>query len=418
MVTRATDTERPPGTEEVLPLAGIRILDLTHALAGPFATMILGDLGADIIKVESPRGDMTRTTPPLYINGMSLYFLTQNRNKRSVVINLKDEKGKEIFADLVRVADVVIYNFSHGVVDRLEIDHHTLVQINPQLITCSITGFGVRGPEANRPAVDLVVQAMAGAMSLTGEQGRPPVRCGVPTGDLSAGLYAVVGILAALQRRETTGRGSQVETSLFHSQLSLLNYSANYTLATGEILPPMGTRHINNAAAEAFPTSDGWVAIDASFDHHFAKLCDTIGRPSYRGDPRFIDRKNRVKNRDELTRLIAAETCLHPTVHWLSALGAMEIPCGPVNSVSDAIQHPQAQAYESLRSIPYEDRTFQALATPLWFGGATEQPMAAPPRLGEHTASVLRETLQYSENEISELVDIGAIVTCEQKRKG
>lgn len=235
------------GSEQVpttsLPLSGIRIIDATHALAGPFATMILADMGADVVKVEPPGGCETRRGNH-EIDGTSLFFLENNRNKRSIVINLKSEHGRNVFYDLVRTGDVVIYNFSPGVAERLKIDHETLSKINSQIVTCSVTGFGDRGQLAKARAMDLVVQSTAGAVSITGEPGHPPVKAGVPTADLSTGLYSCIGILSALRDRDRTGRGLKVETSLFHSQLTLLNPIGPYALFTGQAPGQVGNRDL------------------------------------------------------------------------------------------------------------------------------------------------------------------------------
>lgn len=392
------------------PLSGVRILDLTHALAGPFATMILGDLGAEVLKVERPAGDLTRTTPPLYVNGMSLFFLANNRNKKGLVLDLKQAGGREIFYDLTRVSDVVVYNFSPGVARRLGIEHERLAEINPDIITCDITGFGSTGPEASRPALDLIVQAAAGALSITGEPGRPPAACGVATGDLSTGLHACIGILAALRYRSTAGRGIKVETSLFHSQLTLLNYEASFTAFTGESPGPQGSEHLGNAASQAFETSDGWIVIDAGFDHHFVSLCAAIGRPEVGRDPRYRSRLGRVRHRDELRTLIAAAIRTGTTEAWFRDLGMRNIPCGPVNNVAEALTDPQAMEYRAVRPVPFEETEIETLATPLWFDESIDQPLCGPPELGEHTMEVLRSVLGYDEPRIRAAIEEGAVL--------
>lgn len=392
-----------------LPLAGLRILDLTQALAGPFATMILADLGADVVKVESSAGDVTRTSPPHYVDDVSVYFLANNRNKRGIVIDLKHPDGLAVFYELVGRVDVVVYNFAPGVADRLKIDHASLERVNPRIVTCDMTGFGRRGPEADRRAVDLIVQAMAGGMSITGEPGRPPVRAGVPTADLSTGLYAVIGILAACAAREKTGRGMRVATSLFHAQLSLLNYVAAYFLRSGDVPAPVGSGHPGTVPSQVFETVDGYVAVDAGFDKHFEALCDAIGRPELARDPKFDVRRQRNLHRGELIPMLAEAMRARPTREWLAELDARGIPCGPVNDVGAAVRSPQAAAYGAVREIPFGGETVEALATPLWFDDAPPPPATAPPTLGQHTADVLRDLLGYGPERVAALAAAGAI---------
>ncbi|MFC3337133.1 CaiB/BaiF CoA transferase family protein [Paracandidimonas soli] len=386
-----------------LPLSGVRILDLTQALAGPFATMILADLGAEVIKIESPSGDLTRTTPPHIIQGTSLYFLTNNRNKRGMMLDLKDANALEAFYDLCKVADVVIYNFSEGVVDRLKIDADTLRAINPELIVCNMTGYGRKGPDARRRAVDPIVQSLAGAVSITGVPGGEPVRAGVATADLSTGLYAAIGVLAALHGRSQTGKGSSVEASLFHSQLSLLNYVATYCAHSGEIPQPVGSGHPGTVPSQVFRTADGWVTIDAGFDRHFQTLCRILDKEHLSKDPRFITRQMRARNRGELLPTLVAEIEKRTTGEWVRILDEAGIPCGKVNNVKEALESPQSEAYHSLRDVEYRGERVKVLATPVWFEGDSLHPVNPPPELGEHTAEILQSLLGYDEARINAL---------------
>nr|WP_268912050.1 CoA transferase [Leucobacter soli] len=390
-----------------LPLAGVRVLDLTHALAGPFATMILGDMGAEIIKIESPKGDLTRTTPPIYLDGTSLYFISNNRNKKSVLLDLKSEVGKAAFNDLVAAADAVIYNYSNGVARRLGIEHDDLAAINPNIITVSITGFGEEGPEADRPAVDLIAQALSGAMSITGEPGGEPVRSGVPTADIPAGMYACIGLLAGLHARRELGHGLRVDTSLFHAQLSLLNYEASLTKYTGVEIGPQGSGHTGNALAQAFRTSDGWLVIDAGFNHHFKQLCRLIGIPEAAENPRWQEREGRRQDRVELTRMVQDVLATQTTKHWHGILAPEGILCAPVNGVLDALDHPQSKAYSATRPLSFEDNTVEVLTTPLWFDKQTEHPMQDPPGLGEHTREILTTVLGYDEERVERVLREG-----------
>lgn len=391
------------------PLTGVRIIDASQALAGPSASMLLGDLGAEIIKVEPPAGDITRVSPPHFIAGESLYFLANNRNKRSVVIDLKTVDGRAVLRDLARIADVVFYNYSPGVARRLGLDHETMAQVNPRIITCSITGLGETGPLARRPLVDVVAQAAAGAMSITGEADRPPVRAGIATADLSTGLYAAVGILAALHRRELTGRGSRVETSLFHSQLSLLNYHAAFARYSGVAPKRIGSAHIGHAVYGVFRTADGWVTIDAGFDHHFRGLCRAMGMPELAEDPKFALDRSRNQHRQELLPILDAELRKAYTREWCARLDAEGVPAGPVNDVLEALEHPQAAEYESVRRLAFDDTEVDVLASPLWFDGGNTHRMGSPPRLGEHTIEVLQDLLGYGRDQIDRLVASGAV---------
>lgn len=383
------------------PLAGVRILDLTQALAGPFATMILGDLGAEVIKVEPPSGDLTRNTPPHMVEGTSLYFLTNNRNKRSVVLDLKSPAALQAFYDLARISDVVVYNFSEGVADRLKIDAATLLSLHPRLVVCNMTGYGRRGPDAKRKAVDPIIQSLAGAVSITGLPGSEPVRAGVATGDLSTGLYAVIGVLAGLLQRAQTGNGTSVEASLFHSQLSLLNYVASYCAWSGQIPGPVGSGHPGTVPSQVFRTSDGWVTIDAGFDRHFRTLCEVLGRLKLADDPRFATRLARAKHRHELLPTLIEDVGRRPTDYWIRALDAAGIPCGKVNNVAEAMASPQSAEYHAVRETRYRGTAVKVLATPLWFDGTVEHPMRSPPELGQDTSAVLKELLGYDDAAIA-----------------
>jgi len=383
------------------PLAGVRILDLTQALAGPFATMILGDLGADVIKIEPPAGDLTRTTPPHAVEGTSLYFLTNNRNKRGVVLDLKVPEALAAFYALADRSDVVIFNFSEGVADRLKIDAATLRARNPRLIVCNMTGYGRRGPDARRRAVDPIVQSLAGAASITGLPGSEPVRAGVATADLSTGLYAAIGVLAALHERDRTGRGSSVEASLFHSQLSLLNYVGTYCAYSGEIPQPVGSGHPGTVPSQTFRTADGWITVDAGFDRHFRALCSVIGAPSLADDPRYANRQMRARNRAALLPTIVEAIAQRTTSDWIETLDAAGIPCGKVNNVAEALSSPQSEAYRAVREVRYRGTDVKVLATPLWFDDDIEHPLAPPPELGQDTHGVLRTLLGYDDAAIA-----------------
>lgn len=392
-----------------LPLKGVRIIDVTQALAGPFAAMILGDLGAEIIKVERPTGDPTRGTPPHYVDGESLYFLANNRNKRSIGINLKSKRGREVFYDLVRHGDAVFYNYSPGVAARLGMDHDSLEKINPRVITCSITGFGERGSRAKRPLVDVVAQSLTGAMSVTGEEGRPPVRAGFATADLCTGLYGAIGILSALAGRQTTGKGMKVETSLFHAQLSLLNYHAAFSRFTGVPAKRLGSAHAGHAVHGAFKTQDGWITIEAAFNKHFHGVCRVIGMPEMIDDPKYVDDRTRNLHRTELLPILEQAFLRRKTADLYEALDKEGVPVGPVNNMLEAVEHPQAVEYGAIRPLSFENSKVDVLTTPLWFNGVHEHPMKSPPVMGADTVDILRNMLSYDAATVDRLLAEGAV---------
>lgn len=392
-----------------LPLKGIRIIDATHALAGPFGTMILGDLGAEIVKVEPPGGCPTRQTAPHDVEGTSLFFLCNNRNKRSIVVNLKHDEGREVFYDLVRNADAVVYNFAVGVAHRLKIDHESLVRVNPKIVSCSITGYGSHGPEAQRPAMDLVVQAGAGTVSITGENGRPPVKAGVPIADLSTGLYACLGIVSALRARDVTGKAQKVEASLFHSQLSLLNPMGPYALYSGETPISQGARDESVAPSQAFEAKDGWITLMVASDRHFEGLCAALEKPDLLKDPRFANRPLRMTNRDDICPIVAKEIKKRTKSEWIERLVGNGVACSAINTVPEALAHPQAKEYKSVRTISFQDHEIDVLSTPLWFNDELEPPIEDPPRMGEHTVEILRGILGYDDGKIDKLMKDGAL---------
>jgi crotonobetainyl-CoA:carnitine CoA-transferase CaiB-like acyl-CoA transferase len=392
-----------------LPLKGIRIIDATHALAGPFGMMILGDLGADIIKVEPPGGCPTRQTAPYEIDGTSVFFLCNNRNKRSIVINLKDKEGLRVFYELVRRSDAVVYNFAAGVADRLKIDHEALKTINPQIVTCNITGYGSHGPEANRPAMDLVVQAGAGTVSITGEPGRPPVKAGVPIADLSTGLYACLGLVAALRARDETNQAQKVEASLFHSQLSLLNPMGPYALYSGEVPVSQGARDESVAPSQAFEAKDGWITLMVASNRHFEGLCTAMERRDLIDDPRFLSRPLRMTNRDLICPIVAEEIKKKTKAEWIKLLVENGVACSAINNVAEALEHPQAVEFKSVRKANFQGHEIPVLSTPLWFNDDLEPPIKDPPNKGEHTFEILQEILGYEPKRISELVQSGAL---------
>ncbi len=399
------------------PLADVRVLDLTRVLAGPFGTLLLGDLGADVIKVEAPdRGDDVRTIPP-FKNGLSHYFLAVNRNKRSVVIDLKHREGREVLLDLVAQSDVVVENFRPGVLDRLGLGYEALAQRRADVILCSISGFGATGPLSDRPSFDLVTQALTGVMSVTGEEGRPPVKLGLPIGDQSGGLFGSIAILAALSERHATGRGQWIDLSLYDCVISLLGYLAEIYFYTGESLGPVGSGHHSIVPYGAFECQDGrYVILALHTGVFYRKFCQLIGREDLTTDQRFHNTTERRKNKAELTAIVAEIMRQKPLNEWLEILEAGDIPSAPVHTVAEALQDPHTLARGMVRTLN-DPRAgpVQVLGRPIKLPLRQEPELRPPPELGEHTAEVLSGLLGYGPERIEALREAGAIQLAQEQ---
>jgi len=397
------------------PLSSLRILDLTHMLSGPYAGMILADLGAETIKVEPPQGEGTRellsSDPRNSVDGMGAYFLTLNRNKQSVAIDLKSEAGRAVFYDLVKQVDVVLDNFAVGVAQRLAIDFAALSKHNPRIITCSITGFGSDGPGASRPAFDQVVQAMGGGMSITGTDASQSVRAGIPIGDLGGGMFAVMGILAAVVERNVSGQGQHVDVSMLDCQVSMLNYMATMYLLSGENPAPIGNSHFVHVPYNTFTTADGLVVIAVIRDQFWASLvelldCDELRKPEYAKQPGRLADKAAIER--VLNRLLSQQ----PTAHWLAAFNAARIPCAPVNRFDQALSDPQVLHRNMVVEVDLgEGSKYRTTGNPIKLSRTTAETFTPPPGIGQHTAAVLGELLGYSAEHIDTLVEQGAIRT-------
>ncbi len=394
------------------PLEGVRVLDLTTLLAGPYGSMILADLGADVIKIEIPgKGDLVRSMPPHFVGETSAYFFAFNRNKRGLALNLKDEEGYRVFLELVKRSDVVFDNFRPGVLERLRIGHEVLKEVNPRIICASVTGYGLTGPDKDKPALDLIIQARGGVMSFTGEPDRPPVRMGVPMGDIGGGAFVAHGILAALYRRERTGVGQKVDVSLLDCQLYLASYRAQYYLSGGEVARPMGTGHASAVPIGAYRCGDGgWLVLDAILPHFWGALCEALGHPEWREDPKLSGRAERLANRayvdEKLNEVFATNTARH----WIARLEAEGVPSGPIQTIDEALDDPQIRAREMVVEIDHPElgpiKTFN---TPIKMEGTWGAKPSPPPLVGEHSGEVLREVLEMSEAEIARLRERGAI---------
>lgn len=389
------------------PLEGIRILDLTHMLSGPYAGMILADLGAETIKVEPLSGEGTRALlakdPRHSFKGMGAYFLTLNRNKQSVCIDLKNEQGLAVFHDLVREADVVLDNFSAGVPQKLKIDYPNLALINPRIITCSVSGFGQDGPNYLRPAFDQVVQGIGGGMSITGDNADNPTRAGIPIGDLGGGMFAVMGVLAALQARHSKGHGQHVDISMLDCQISMLNYMATMHLLSGENPEPLGNGHFVHVPYNRYRTADGFIIITVIFDSFWDNLVNLLGVDALR-DPKYKTQPARLADKALIDGILNEVLGTQSTAYWVEQLSAVRVPCAPVNRFSDALADPQVRHRKMVVDIPHpQGGTVEAPGNPIKLSADNEDSYSAPPLLGEHTEAVLARVLGYDPARIAAL---------------
>ncbi|MCI0548984.1 MAG: CoA transferase [Candidatus Rokubacteria bacterium] len=371
-------------------LDGLRVIDQTQVMAGPFCSMLLADMGAEVIKVEPPAGDPTRRTGPMATPTVSAAFLAVNRNKRGLTLDLKQPEGVEILKQLVATADVLVENYRPGVARRLGVDHDTLSRVNPRLVYCSISGFGQTGPYADRGGYDLIAQGMSGIMSATGTEGGGPVKVGVPVADLGAGLFAVLGILCALRARRITGRGQLVDTSLFEAGVALSQWEATEYWYTGQVPKPLGTAHRLNAPYQAFRASDGFFTVGAANEKLWPLFAGLLGLSALTEDPRFLRVGDRVRNRAELERLVEAVTRHRTRAHWLERSEAAGIPAGPIYSVPEAHADPQAQARHMVQECAHpEAGPTRALGNPVKLSKTPATLRKAAPRLGEDTDAIL-----------------------------
>ena len=393
-------------------LEGIRVLDLTQVLFGPFATMLLSDLGAEVIKIERPDvGDIARGNGPV-VRGQSTYFLSLNRGKKSVTLNLATEEGVELFLNLVRNADVLVQNFKPGTMEKMGLSYERVREYNPRIIYVSGSGFGQDGPYAGKPAFDVIIQAMGGVMSITGEEGGPPIRPGVSYGDIAAGLFLCIATLAALQERHTSGEGQLVDISMLDCQVAVQENAFVRYLNTGEIPRAIGTRHPVITPFQAFQTRDGniAVALRGGIKDQWPLFCAAIDRVDIIDDPRFIDGWSRTQNYKALEPIMAAAMKTKTTGEWVEELEKVGIPCGPVNTIDQAASDPQITGRNMFIDIRHPTAgTFKVVNSPFKFSRTHYTVERSSPKLGEHTQEVLSQLAGMTQDEINRLRDSGII---------
>jgi formyl-CoA transferase len=386
------------------PLEGILVVDLSRVLAGPYCTMMLGDLGADVIKIESPEGDDTRQWGPPYAGGESAYYLCANRNKKSVVLDLKNDGARQVLLDLVRRADILVENFRVGTMQRWGLDYQRLREVNPRLIYAAITGYGQTGPYSSRAGYDFIAQAEGGLMSIIGDTDGQPMKVGVAIVDISAGLFTATAILAALHEREKSGEGQYVDVALLDSQVAwLANVASNY-LISGQRPERYGNAHANIVPYETFKTQDGYIAIGVGNDRQWQRFCEVLGESEWAAEARFATNPKRVENRTVLLAMINAVTLRRDRAAWCRLLQEAGVPCGPINSIDQVFSDAQVLHREMEVEIPHPTAGKVKLAGfPYKLSRTPAAISLHPPLLGEHTETVLRDLLGYSPEQITDL---------------
>ncbi|PZP93777.1 MAG: CoA transferase [Variovorax paradoxus] len=403
-------------------LAGIRVLDLSRVLAGPWAAQLLGDLGAEVVKVERPgAGDDTRTWgPPFVRDGQgapttdAAYYLCTNRNKRSITVDMQTPAGQRLLQELAQQSDVVVENFKTGSLAQYGLDWATLSALNPRLVYCSITGFGQTGPYAQRAGYDFLIQGMGGLMSITGQPdgapGAGPMKVGVALTDILTGLYAANAIQAALHARARTGRGQHIDLALLDVGVACLGNQAMNYLHSGQAPQRMGNAHPNTVPYQDFPTADGHMILATGNDGQYARFCAAAGHPEWASDPRFVRNTDRLQHRDVLIPLLRSATVQRTTADWIALLEKAGVPCGPINTIADVFADPQVRARGLQMAMPHAAGADVALvANPIRLSDTPVQYREAPPQLGQHTRAVLHDVLHMSEKDIDELQQKGAL---------
>jgi crotonobetainyl-CoA:carnitine CoA-transferase CaiB-like acyl-CoA transferase len=402
------------------PLAGLRVFDLTRILAGPSCTQMLGDLGADVIKVEIPgKGDDTRRFAPPYLKDAdgnntpeAAYFASANRNKRSITLDLTTEEGQALARKMIAKSDILVENFKFGGLAKYGLGYDQLKDEFPGLVYCSITGFGHTGPYAKRPGYDVLIQAMGGFMSVTGDPDGEPQKAGIPIADLMAGMYAAVSICAALRHREVTGEGQHIDIGMLDTTTAMLSIQAMNYLATGNNPPRLGNQHPNIVPYQVFPTADGNIILACGNDAQFQRFCEFAGRTDICENERYATNSARLENRDELTDLLTPIIQAHPSKHWLEGLEARSVSCGPINTIEQVFHDPQVLARDmkiGMKHAATGEAEIDLVGSPIKMSGTGVSYRHAPPVLGQHTEEVLAEVLGMDAAEVAKLREKGTI---------
>ena len=393
------------------PLEGIRVVDLTRILAGPYCTMMLGDMGAEVIKIEHPDGgDDTRGWGPPFLKGVSAYFISINRNKKSLTLNLKDERGKEILRDLIRNSDVIVENFRPGTLDKLGFSWEEIHRLNPAMVFASLSGFGQTGPRKSEPGFDVVIQGEGGVMSLTGEPDAPPSKVGASIADITAGMLAAQGVLLSLYHREKTGVGQMVDVGMLDGQVALLTYHANNYFATGKLPPRRGNKHPSITPYETYECKDGYFNLGVGNDSLWRRFCDAMGLGEIKEDPKFAINKDRVNNRLELQEILDAFFAEKTVGETLDSLRDAGIPCGPINNLEQVLNEPQILAREMVVDVdvPVAGPT-KVTGVPIKLSETPGAVRTPPPSLGQHTEEVLESVLGMDEAQRNTLREDGVV---------
>jgi CoA:oxalate CoA-transferase len=386
------------------PLEGIKVLDLTRVLAGPYATMILSDLGADVIKIEQPEiGDESRNFGP-FKNSFSLYFMSVNRGKRSITLDLKTDRGKDIFKQLVKQSDILVENFRPGTMKKLGLDYDTLASEHPALIYAACSGFGQTGPFAEKGAYDMIIQGMGGIISITGEPDGPPVRVGTSISDITAALFTTIGILSALHNRNSTRKGQLVDVAMLDSLVAVLENAIVRYFATDEIPQPLGSRHPAITPFEAFESADGHIIIAIGNDTLWAKFCEHVDQKNLISDPRFRTNVERTANHSELFPILSEIMRQRTTDEWIDALENIGVPCGPINTIDKVVNHPQVQARDMIAHVIHQmTGAVEVPGLPIKLSDTPGDVDIPAPNLGEHTVEILTDVLKMSTDEVKQL---------------